>query len=669
MFVAFSLDLKSPGWAMTTVYLTSQPLSGALRAKAVYRVIGTFIGGAAMVAIVPNLVDAPELTTLAIILWVALCVFVSLFDRTPRSYAFVLSGYTAALIGFPSVLAPGTVFDTAVSRVEEITLGVVCAALVHSLIFPKSVFSVFADKLKSATANARRWLADGLVRQASPQAEMERRRIAADITELYLLGTSSRFDTSPYRPDIGLIREFDRKMVALLPLLSAVEDRLTVLRRIGPLDTKLSQAVASVRDWLGLKPPGDRVRAAELKEACVAATPAVAPQSSWADLVTVNLTVRLIELVESWQGCLDFAAYLADSTQKPNADIRAAAVHIGPKSMHTDAGIALLSALAAAVAMGLCAFLWIATAWPEGGLAVAFTAVSCTLFASLDDPTPTIRNFIVLLAVCIPIVIVYQFFLLPAIGGFVLLCAVLAFTLIPAGLLMAIPAYAPIGLALGIAFNLELGLQTSYTADLATILNTNGAFLFGGIAALVVTRLMRIIGTQASARRLMRATYRDLGDLADGRALLTRDQWASRMLDRVALLLYRQPRFEPQPQHEFADALEDLRLGVNIIETQSLAPGMSERAQQALGALFAGVASLFRALAHGRVPPIGDDLLQKIDIALDEVTACTAATHACVAAVVGLRRALYPDAPQHQPLQIALAPGAQSDPGAAASVT
>jgi uncharacterized membrane protein YccC len=214
MFIAFSLDLKSPGWAMTTVYLTSQPLSGVLRAKALYRTIGTFIGGAAMVAIVPNLVDAPELTTLAIILWVALCVFVSLLDRTPRSYMFVLSGYTAALIGFPSVLAPGTVFDTAVSRVEEITLGVVCAAIVHSLIFPKSAFSAFGEKLRSAIANARRWLADGLVKQATPQAEMERRRIAADITELYLLGTSLRFATSSgYRHDSRL-RSRDRGAIA-----------------------------------------------------------------------------------------------------------------------------------------------------------------------------------------------------------------------------------------------------------------------------------------------------------------------------------------------------------------------------------------------------------------------------------------------------------------------
>jgi uncharacterized membrane protein YccC len=668
MFIAFSLDLKSPGWAMTTVYLTSQPLSGAMRAKAVYRAIGTFIGGAVMVAIVPNLVDAPELTTLAIILWVALCVFVSLLDRTPRSYMFVLSGYTAALIGFPSVLAPGTVFDTAVSRVEEITLGVVCAAIVHSLIFPKSAFSAFEQKLRSAIADTRRWLADGLTQQANPEAEMERRRIAADISELYLLGTSLRFDTSPHRPDISTIRAFDRKIVALLPLVSAIEDRLTLLRRIGPLDAKLTRALAGVCDWVKPKAPGDRLRAAELKEACVATTPIVGRQSSWADLVTVNLTVRLIELIDSWQACLSLAAYLADPRQTPSADIRAAAAQIGPKPMHTDPGIALLSALAAAVAMGICAFFWIATAWPEGAGAIAFAAVACTLFASLDDPTPTIRNITLVLALCIPIVFVYQFFVLPAIGGFVLLCAVLAFVLIPAGILMAIPANAAIGLALALGFSVEMSLQASYTADLAAIINSNSAFVLGGVAALVVTRLMRVIGTQASARRLLRAIYRDLADLAAGRSHSTREQWVSRMMDRVALLLYRQPRFEPRPRHEFADALEDLRLGVNMIETQSIAPSMSKPAQDALVPMFAGLAAHFRALAHGRVAPLGDDLLQKIDIVISEVAACTAATHACVAAIVGLRQTLYPDAP-YRPRQIEQADAALPGQSEAASVT
>jgi uncharacterized membrane protein YccC len=651
LFISFSLDLKSPAWAMVTVYLTSQPLSGALRAKAVYRVIGTFVGGAVMVAIVPNLVNAPELTTLAIILWVALCVFISLLDRTPRSYMFVLSGYTAALIGFPSVLAPSTVFDTAVSRVEEITLGVVGAAIVHSLIFPKSVFSAFEDKLRNAMAQARRWLADGLIRHANPQDEMERRRIAADISELYSLGTSLRFDTAPHRPDIGFIRAFDRNMVALLPLLSAVEDRLTLLRGVGPLETKLSHAVMGVYEWLGLKAPGDRHCVAQLKEACVDATPDVSPQSSWPDLVTVNVTVRLIELIESWQTCLDFAGYLAAPTRTPSAEIRSAAAQLGPKTMHTDPGIALLSALAGAIAMGVCAFFWIATAWPEGAGAVAIAAVACTLFASLDDPTAVQRPLITLLALGIPIVIIYQFFILPAITGFELLSAVLAFALIPAGLLMAIPAYAPIGLALALAFCIEMSLQTSYTADLANIINSNSAFVLGGVVGLAVTRLMRAIGTQASARRLIRATYRDLASLADGSAHPTREQWASRMLDRVALLLYRQPRFEPRPQNEFADALEDLRLGVNIIETRTIAPSMSQLAQEALAAMFAGLAAHFRALARGQVPRLDSDLLQKVDVAINEVAACTAATHACVAAVVGLRRTLYPNAAPYRPAQ------------------
>jgi uncharacterized membrane protein YccC len=667
MFIAFSLDLKSPGWAMTTVYLTSQPLSGAMRAKAFYRAIGTFVGAAAMVAIVPNLVDAPELTTLAIMLWVALCVFVSLLDRTPRSYMFVLSGYTAALIGFPSVLAPDTVFDTAVSRVEEITLGVVCAAVVHSLIFPQSVFSVFAQKVRAAVADTRRWLADGLTKQATPEAEMERRRIAADISELYVLGTSLRFDTSSYRPDIGVIRAFDRKIVALLPLVSSIEDRLAVLRRSGPLDAKLARLLDDVSDWVKAETLDDQ-RATELREACLAVTPSVGPQSSWADLVTVNICVRLLELIDSWRAKLALADYLADPSRPPSADIRAAAAELGPKPMHTDPGIALLSALAAAVAMGLCAFFWIATAWPEGAGAIAFAAVASTLFASLDDPTPTIRNITLILTLCIPIVLVYQFFVLPAISGFVLLSIVLAFVLIPAGILMAIPAYAPVGLALALGFNVELSLQTSYTADLAAIINSNSAFVLGGVAALIVTRLMRVIGTQASAQRLLRATYRDISDLAAGRAHPTREAWVSRMMDRVALLLYRQPRFEPQRRHEFADALEDLRLGVNMIETQAMAPGMSKPAQDALAPMFTDLAAHFAALARGHVAQLGGDLLQKIDIAISEVMACTATTPACIAAIVGLRQTLYPDAPAYQPRQTEQADAAQIGPSEAVSV-
>jgi uncharacterized membrane protein YccC len=657
LFIALSLDLKSPGWAMTTVYLTSQPLSGVMRAKAVYRVIGTFVGGVAMVAIVPNFVNAPELTALAIILWVALCLYISLLDRTPRSYVFALSGYTAALIGFPSVLAPDGVFDIAVSRVEEIAIGTICAAIVHSLIFPKSAMSAFSEKMDSILADARRWIACGLTKEPTPEIDRERRRFAADGTELYLLGTSLRFDTSSSHPDISTVRAFDRSVISLLPLLTAVEDRLVVLRRMGPLPEKLAGVVSDIHDWVKHSDLKDqdmydnavssRDRAAQLRQACTTATPSVGPDSAWADLLIVNLTARLDELITSWQDCLDLAAYIADPSRGPVAPSERIPTSSAAKSLHKDPGIAFLSAISAALAMGICCVFWIATAWPDGANAAAFAAVLCTLFAVLDDPRPIMRHLTAFLALCIPLVAIYQFFIFPAIDGFTLLAVVLAIVLIPAGIALAIPRYAVIGLALVVGFSIELGLQSSYSADLATVLNSNSAFVVGGIVGLVVTGLIRVIGVRESARRLIRAGLRDLADVTDRRMPSTRMEWISRMLDRVGLLFYRGTGPQDEPEHGFTDALADLRIGVNIIEIQDIEPRLSAGGRATFETLLDGIAAHFRALARDRVQPLGFDLLRQIDSLIGEILALGDNFHAGLASIVGLRRSLYPDAPPY----------------------
>ncbi|HEY1411116.1 MAG TPA: FUSC family protein, partial [Rhodopila sp.] len=44
-WIACALDLSRPAWAIFTVYALMQPISGAVRSKAAYRMIGT-IGGA-----------------------------------------------------------------------------------------------------------------------------------------------------------------------------------------------------------------------------------------------------------------------------------------------------------------------------------------------------------------------------------------------------------------------------------------------------------------------------------------------------------------------------------------------------------------------------------------------------------------------------------------------
>ncbi|HEY1856328.1 FUSC family protein [Acidocella sp.] len=83
LYLAFWLGLDNPYWAMATAYIVANPLTGPMRSKAVYRFIGTFTGGTAAVALVPNLANAPLLLSLALSLWVGLCLYLSLLDRTP----------------------------------------------------------------------------------------------------------------------------------------------------------------------------------------------------------------------------------------------------------------------------------------------------------------------------------------------------------------------------------------------------------------------------------------------------------------------------------------------------------------------------------------------------------------------------------------------------------
>ena len=51
--------------------------------KAAYRFLGTLLGAVAGIAIIPNLVDAPELLSAALALWTGGCLYIALLDRPP----------------------------------------------------------------------------------------------------------------------------------------------------------------------------------------------------------------------------------------------------------------------------------------------------------------------------------------------------------------------------------------------------------------------------------------------------------------------------------------------------------------------------------------------------------------------------------------------------------
>jgi uncharacterized membrane protein YccC len=105
-YIALAIGLERPSWAIITVYIVSQTSVGASLSRSLYRLAGTVAGAGATVLIVPMFVNTPILCSVILAGWITFCLCLSLLERTPRAYAFVLAGYTASLIGFPAVSDP-----------------------------------------------------------------------------------------------------------------------------------------------------------------------------------------------------------------------------------------------------------------------------------------------------------------------------------------------------------------------------------------------------------------------------------------------------------------------------------------------------------------------------------------------------------------------------------
>ena len=147
-----------------------------------------------------------------------------------------------------------------------------------------------------------------------------------------------------------------------------------------------------------------------------------------------------------------------------------------------------------------------------------------------------------------------------------------------------------------------------------SFLNTSTAVVIGSLTGVAVTQLMRVIGAETGARRLLRAGWRDLADLAAQNFTPTRAEWASRMLDRVGLLMPRLSRAGRDPDLVTADALRDLRTGINIIGLEEIVSvPEDERAHDTTTRVLDGIAAYFRGLARGRRQPPAPALLESLD--------------------------------------------------------
>jgi uncharacterized membrane protein YccC len=647
--LALLLEMPRPYWAMASVYITSNVLSGATLSKAVYRILGTLIGAVGTIVLVPNLVDAPEFLSLCIALWVGICLYLSLIDGTPRSYVFMLAGYTVALLGFPIVSTPQAAFDIVVARVQEISLGIICASVVAMIVLPRSVLSAITAQADAWLAAARGLGVDVLTgRGSDQQRDSDRIRLAAAASEIDQLGRQLDYETTSAHVARGL-RLLRQHTLALLPLLGSIEDRKLALASHEEASARIAAVCTRIAQWLE-KGGRDGQEAAALRAALDEVRPPLDADAGWIDVSIAGLVVRLRNLIDVMEDCQLLREAIADGRDPDSIQLAFASDALTAAVAHRDHGPALLTAASVALAVLGCSAFWIATGWPDGVTAPLFAAVLGSFLAGADDPLPTFRSLYKLFLVVIAINGIYLFGVLPRVTTLEMLIAALMPTFLLLGWLAARPATARVGTMIAIFLSVQLALNDTYSADFTSFANSSVALMLGVAFTGVICGIVRLLGAEWIASRLLRSNWTTLAAVAESKSDQDRAAIASLMQHRLALLASRISAVPAEARRDAAN-LRQLRTALNIIDVRRASPGLSGRTRAAVEAFLAHLASVCRALAGGRLP---DTLVRQLDdgIASTLLEPSGEARDQALMGLAGVRSGLFPQSPTYQPQEI-----------------
>src|ERR1700675_2973913 len=123
LLIAFTFNLDQPLCALLTVFIVSQAQqSGPVLDKSFYRVVATLMGAAVALLLVAFFAQERVLFLGTLAIWIGLCTFGSQYARNFAAYAFVLSGYTAAIVDVPGTTSANNMRYIATARQTEICL-------------------------------------------------------------------------------------------------------------------------------------------------------------------------------------------------------------------------------------------------------------------------------------------------------------------------------------------------------------------------------------------------------------------------------------------------------------------------------------------------------------------------------------------------------------------
>ncbi|MGB9088431.1 MAG: FUSC family protein [Pseudomonas farsensis] len=657
LYIALLMQLPRPYWAMATVYIVSSPFLGPTTSKALYRALGTLLGAGGAIFLVPPLVQSPVLLSIAIALWTGTLLFLSLNLRTANNYVLMLAGYTLPMIALAVVDNPLAVFDVASSRAQEICLGIVCAAVVGAIFWPRRLAPVVVGATGNWFNEAIRYSDTYLARDvAAEHVGAMRGTMVATFNSLeMMIGQLGHEGAGPHT--LKNARELRGRMIHLLPVIDALDDALTALQGRAPAQyAQVQPLLASARDWLkGTADSASVARWAALHEQIDRLQPSAAALDQRAELLLSNALYRLGEWADLWQDCCTLQHALRLDDAKP---WRAVYRHwrLGRLTAFFDRGLMLYSVASTVLAIIVACGLWIGLGWNDGASAVILAAVSCSFFAAMDDPAPQIYRFFFWTLLSVVFSSLYLFLVLPNLHDFPMLVLAFAVPFICVGTLTVQPRFYLGTLLTIVNTSTFISIQGAYDADFFAFLNANIAGPVGLLFAFVWTLVMRPFGVELAAKRMTRFAWRDIVGMTEPATLAEHRKVGVQMLDR---LMQHLPRLS-QTGQDSGVALRDLRVGLNLLDLLAYLPRAGAQARERLQTVVEEVgghyAACLRAGERLHAPPALLRNMERARLALnldERYERGDARTH-LLHALAGLRLALLPG------VEVMLEPAEQS---------
>lgn len=366
---AFWLQLDSASSAAVGVAILAQPKRGQALSKALYRFLGTVVGGAVAILLIALFAQDRVLLLVGFATWLGLCVFVAQFLQDTRAYGAMLAGYTVAIIAIAHIDAPQTAFDAALGRVAAITVAIVAITFINDALASPSTWQALRPRLAEAVAAAKAFARESLTR-GDPGPE----RTAALIGRI-----------APMRADAGAIAgELDdgvhraagaRSAIAALYVLAAASRALAAaMARIERPDRLVREAHA-----IALRSVSEEGSAESLER----------DGARLRDLIDEGLRDgrRPLDAVMALQRALDVAnaATFAEDGLRALGDGHEPLRDVALPT-HRDFQVALRAAFRVVIAFGLTAGFFILAGLPQTSFALVQVAATCALSSVTPDP-------------------------------------------------------------------------------------------------------------------------------------------------------------------------------------------------------------------------------------------------------------------------------------------